>query len=91
MKSGKLVLGILAGLATGAVLGILFAPDKGRKTRRKLIGGAKGLADDLTKKIKDEVSALRSKATDLENLAVEKVSDITNTVKQKVDTLKNSN
>lgn len=91
MKSGKLVLGILAGLATGAVLGILFAPDKGRKTRRKLIGGAKGLADDFAKKIKDEVSALRSKATDLENLAVEKVSDITNNVKQKVDTLKNSN
>ena len=29
MDSGKLVLGVLAGLAIGATLGILFAPDKG--------------------------------------------------------------
>lgn len=36
MSSGKLFLGILAGIATGATLGILFAPEKGSTTRKKL-------------------------------------------------------
>ena len=36
MNSGKLVLGLLAGLAAGAVLGILFAPEKGTETRLKI-------------------------------------------------------
>ncbi|AXP79656.1 YtxH-like protein [Mariniflexile rhizosphaerae] len=34
MKSS--VLGVLAGVATGVVLGVLFAPDKGSKTRKKI-------------------------------------------------------
>ena len=36
MKAGKVFLGVLAGVAAGAVLGILFAPDKGSKTRKKI-------------------------------------------------------
>ena len=91
MKSGKVLLGVLAGLAAGAVLGILFAPDKGKKTRSKLIGGAKDLADDLTKKIKNEANALRNKAAELEGFAEDKLNDIKNNVKQKADTLKSSN
>ncbi len=35
-KSGNLLLAFLAGAATGAILGILYAPDKGVNTRQKL-------------------------------------------------------
>ena len=34
--SGKILAAVAAGIAAGAVLGILFAPDKGTETRRKI-------------------------------------------------------
>ena len=36
MNTGKVALGLLAGAAIGAVLGILFAPAKGAALRRKI-------------------------------------------------------
>ena len=36
MSAGKVFASVLAGAAAGAVLGILFAPDKGTETRRKI-------------------------------------------------------
>lgn len=36
MNAGKLILGILTGAAIGATLGVLYAPGKGSKTRKKI-------------------------------------------------------
>lgn len=36
MNTGKLILGILAGAAIGASLGVLYAPAEGSKTRKKI-------------------------------------------------------
>lgn len=60
MNSGKVVLGMLAGLATGAVLGILFAPEKGSVTRRKI--AKKG--SDSVDEVKDKLDELLSTLTD---------------------------
>ena len=39
--------GLLLGAAAGAVLGILYAPDKGSETRRKIRTKYRNIADDL--------------------------------------------
>jgi len=52
MKNQTVILGVLAGVAAGAILGILFAPDQGSKTRKKII--QKG--EDLTDLVKDKVN-----------------------------------
>ena len=36
MNTGKVVLGTLAGLAFGAIAGILLAPEKGSTTRKQI-------------------------------------------------------
>jgi gas vesicle protein len=45
MTTGKLITGIVAGAAVGAVLGILFAPDKGSETRAKIAKKSSELTD----------------------------------------------
>lgn len=53
MKSSKIVLGVLGGLAAGAIAGILLAPDKGSKTRKKIVSKSKDFADDMKYKFED--------------------------------------
>ena len=57
MNAGKVFLGVLAGIATGAVLGVLFAPDKGSETRKK-IGKKK---DDIKEKFEDFIEDMTEK------------------------------
>lgn len=68
-NSGKVIGALLVGAAIGGVLGILFAPDKGSITRKKLAGKADGLTDSLKEKFdtlleeaKKEFEAAKEKA-----------------------------
>jgi gas vesicle protein len=61
MNSGKLILGILAGAAAGALLGVLFAPEKGSETRRKISQKGKDLVDDVKHKYDDFVKGVSEK------------------------------
>ena len=49
MKKGKALLGVLAGLAAGAVIGVIFAPDKDSEARKNMARMGKDLADALSK------------------------------------------
>ena len=53
MNSGKVVLGVLAGVAAGAALGILFAPAKGSRTRRRISMKKDEYANEIEEKFND--------------------------------------
>lgn len=57
MKTSKAVLGVLAGLAAGAAIGMLFAPDKGERTRRNLSRKGQDLMDDLEDLVDDRLTS----------------------------------
>ena len=61
MKSGKILLGVLAGVAIGATLGILFAPDKGSSTRKKISKKSDAYADELEKKFNEFIDGITKK------------------------------
>ena len=47
MDSGRTALGILVGIGAGALLGILFAPERGSTTRKRILDKGQDYADDL--------------------------------------------
>ncbi|MFZ0281523.1 MAG: YtxH domain-containing protein [Bacteroidales bacterium] len=51
MSRGSIVLGALAGLAAGALFGILFAPDKGSSTRKNIMNKGEDYVGNLKGKI----------------------------------------
>ncbi|MBA2611244.1 MAG: YtxH domain-containing protein [Bacteroidetes bacterium] len=59
-NSGNILGALLIGVAAGAVIGILVAPDKGSETRKKLLNGANDLGDNLKDKIAMGKKKLRS-------------------------------
>lgn len=58
MKSGNVVIGILGGFAAGALLGVLFAPDKGSNTRKKIAQKSKDLKDNVKDTFNDFLTSV---------------------------------
>jgi gas vesicle protein len=51
--SSKVLLATLGGVVVGAAIGILFAPDKGSETRRKVNDAAKDFTGKAKEKMKE--------------------------------------
>jgi gas vesicle protein len=60
MNSSKVFLCVLAGITTGTLVGMLFAPEKGSKIRKNILNKGEGYAEIVKEKF-DELMDMASK------------------------------
>jgi len=65
MNSTKIIFGILGGVAVGAIAGILLAPEKGSKARKRIIGEGNNLPEDVKWKAEELYENLMQDAKEL--------------------------
>lgn len=74
----KVVVALLVGLAAGAALGVLFAPDKGNETRDKLAESLKNLGESIKETATNEINNL----INLKDRVVDNIKSKKSTVEQ---------
>lgn len=57
-NTGKVMIGLLSMFAAGALVGVLFAPEKGERTRRKIGKKSKDMLDSINDKLEDSKDKL---------------------------------
>lgn len=96
MSDNKKVIGsLLLGVAAGAVIGLLFAPEKGSNTRKKISKSTDDLLDQLQDTIDEGKSALNNfkgkaaqKFSEYKDMAMKSANDIAEDAETEVDYLK---
>ena len=63
----KLIGALVLGAAIGGILGILFAPDKGSETRKKILAKGDDLTDAMKEKFNDFIEEFESEAENVKS------------------------
>jgi gas vesicle protein len=58
MSLGKVLTGVMVGVAAGTVLGVLFAPDRGSTTRKRFSRKGYAYTDELEEKFNDLIDSI---------------------------------
>jgi len=75
MNASKVLMGVLGGVAIGAVAGILFAPAKGTKTRKRIMKKGDNLKKDMKNKFEDVYNTISTKYDEVLDQAKEFAGD----------------
>ncbi len=85
MSAQKMIAGAFIGLIAGATLGVLLAPDKGERTRKKIKSKSKDFKKQAGRKYEDILSSLQQNVQNVK----EKVEDLSDDVKDKATSVTN--
>ena len=85
MSSSKVLVGFLAGAAVGALAGILFAPDKGSSTRKKLTDKAGDWSDSAKETFNGIIDGVKNAYSG----AKDEMEEYTDKAKSKASSAKN--
>lgn len=77
--------GILVGLAVGAVVGLLLAPESGKKTRKRISSESDSFFKDLQDQLQSGLDNIKSQYDDYVDSAADKTKDIVGKVKKKAN------
>ena len=87
-SSGKIITGILAGAAVGAILGILFAPDKGSETRKKIAEKGTDLTDNIKTKASEYADIVSEKYDKVKEKIMGDGKEMYNQAREKANSVK---
>jgi gas vesicle protein len=75
--------GILVGLAVGAVVGILLAPESGQKTRKRISSESDSFFKDLQDQLQSGLESIKSQYNDYIDAAAGKSQELVGQAKRK--------
>ncbi|TDE16535.1 YtxH domain-containing protein [Dyadobacter psychrotolerans] len=85
MATNKALWGIVTAAAVGAVIGLLFAPDEGNKTRKKIKKKTNSLASDLIDALEKSKEKAASAAGTIKEKGQQYKDEAIDTAEQYVD------
>jgi gas vesicle protein len=88
MSKFNTLLGFVAGAAAGIAMGILYAPDRGETTRKKIKNQALKVTDDMRENLAHKVDDLNQFVSSFVRETKEKIDDLEKKARQEVQGVK---